>query len=99
MIIVAGTLQIEKDDARLAEPHIVEVMQKTALEKGCITYRFSKDLQTVGLFQIYEEWESKKDLDAHSKSSHIAAFLEVLSTKNIIARDLKVFEAIDIRTL
>tara|TARA_R110002126_G_scaffold67646_12_gene171256 strand:- start:1357 stop:1656 length:300 start_codon:yes stop_codon:yes gene_type:complete len=99
MIIVAGTLQIEKADAKLSKPHILEVMRKTAKEKGCIVYRFSKDLQTDGLFQIYEEWETEADLDAHSKSSHIAAFLDALSKINIISRDLKKFEAANIRPL
>lgn len=99
MIIVAGTLQIEVTDAILCEPHILEVMSKTALEKGCIVYRFSKDLQTEGLFQIYEEWETEEDLDAHSKSAHIASFLNALSTKYIISRDLKKFKASDIQPI
>lgn len=99
MIIVAGSLQIEKTDAKSCESHILEVMRKTASEKGCIVYRFSKDLQTDGLFQIYEEWETEEDLEAHSKSSHIAAFLNALSSKNIVSRDLKKFKASDIQPI
>lgn len=99
MIIVAGTIQFEPSDIEQVESHIREAVFHTVQEHGCICYRFCRDMNTEGLFQIYEEWESEPDLLNHLGTKHITAFLTALSNFNVVAQDVKVFEANQLRSL
>lgn len=45
----------------------------TRLEKGCIRYDLFTDDSDPKKFTFIEEWASKEDLEAHSKSDHLAA--------------------------
>lgn len=99
MIIVAGTIQFEASRLKEIEPHILLVMSHTVQESGCICYRFCHEMNTTGLFQIYEEWESEADLQRHLETDHIAAFLTALSEFKVLAQDIKVFEANMLRSL
>jgi quinol monooxygenase YgiN len=45
----------------------------TRLEKGCIRYDLFTDDSDPKKFTFIEEWASKEDLEAHSKSAHLAA--------------------------
>lgn len=99
MIIVAGTIQFEPSDLNEIEPHIVEVMAHTVKEIGCICYRFCRDMNVEGQFQIYEEWDNEPVLQRHLETDHIAAFLAALSDFKVLAQDIKVFEATKLRSL
>ncbi len=99
MIIVAGTLQFDEKDIELAKPHIINVMRETAKEQGCICYRFCPDMQTNGLFQIYEEWETAEDLERHSVAPHLQAFVKELSALNLLTREIVMYEASKLRNL
>lgn len=99
MIIVAGTIQFESSDIGQIEQLIQEVVSHTVQERGCICYRFCRDMNIAGLFQIYEEWESDSDLQRHLETAHIAAFLTALSDFKVLAQDVKVFEANKLRSL
>lgn len=99
MIIVAGTLQFEASHTDAVVPHILEVMKETLQEKGCICYRFARSLETVGLFQIYEEWDSEEDLNRHLETDHIAVFLKALAAFTVLEQDIKVLEAKVLRSL
>jgi quinol monooxygenase YgiN len=45
----------------------------TRAERGCIDYDLHQSHQDPAVFLFYENWESQKDLDAHSQSPHIQA--------------------------
>lgn len=44
----------------------------TRAEKGCLRYDLFQDIDDPKKFTFIEEWESKEDLDAHSRSAHLA---------------------------
>lgn len=99
MIIVAGTLQFEASQTDAIVPHILDVMKETVLEKGCICYRFARSLETDGIFQIYEEWDSEEDLNRHLDTDHIALFLKALADFTVLQQDIKVLDAKVLRSL
>ena len=68
MIVVTGTIELDAGNADSAVEHAIEVMRETALEDGCIYYRFYRDLENPALFRVYEEWESDAHLAAHLKT-------------------------------
>ncbi len=43
----------------------------TRREQGCIQYDLCLDADHPGKFTFVEEWESRADLEAHSRSLHI----------------------------
>jgi quinol monooxygenase YgiN len=46
----------------------------TRAEKGCINYDLHQSPNDPTLFLFHENWASKRDLDAHSKSAHLQAW-------------------------
>jgi len=49
----------------------------TNMEDGCITYNIYEDLRNPLRYVMIEKWQSKKHLDAHSKTAHFKAFFAV----------------------
>lgn len=99
MIVVTGTTELHPDDADKAVGYALEVMRETSREKGCIVYRFYRDLENPGLFRVYEEWETEDDLKAHLATPHLAAFRERLGALRIVARAVKLLEVSGERAL
>lgn len=99
MIVVTGTIELAAEDSETLIEPVIEVMRLTALEKGCIVYRFYRDLENAALFRIYEEWDSQADLDAHLKSPHIAEFGKALRSVRVVGQSIKVLEIESVRAL
>ena len=49
---------------------LVELVQKTRIEKGNISYSLYELADDPNVVTMLEEWESKEALDAHMKSEH-----------------------------
>jgi len=47
-----------------------ELVQKTRLEEGNISYALYESLDDPNVATMLEEWESKEALDAHMKTEH-----------------------------
>ena len=43
-------------------------------EVGCKTYYLTRDLYRDNCFFLYEQWNSKMDLDIHLKTTHMKEF-------------------------
>lgn len=93
MIVVTGTLEIDTADIGPAKEAAIAMMEETAKEDGCITYRFSHDIEYPERFRVYEEWESGEHLKAHFKTAHMARFGKALAALTVVSRDIKMFEA------
>ena len=92
MSVVTGTIELAAENADTAVGHAIEVMRETATEKGCIVYRFYRDLENPALFRVYEEWESETDLHAYLKSPHVAEFGRKLQEIKVLSWAIKVLE-------
>jgi quinol monooxygenase YgiN len=60
----------------------------TRKEPGCKAYIMHEDADQRGRFVFYEEWESKKMLDAHIARPHLQRFIEL--SDELFAGDMKV---------
>ena len=96
---MTGTIGLAADGADAAVGHAIEVMRETAAEKGCIVYRFYRDLENPALFRVYKEWESDEDLEAHLKSPHVAEFGRKLQEIRVLSRAIKVIDVSGVREL
>lgn len=57
------------------EAEVLEILHSfvapTRAEKGCVNYDLHVLKDQPGTFMFYENWETKADLDAHSKMPHL----------------------------
>ena len=67
-LIAEDFIQIDKIDIVL--PLYKELVEKTKLEQGCISYDLYHDLKNKGHFVFIEEWQDRNALDAHVNSEN-----------------------------
>ena len=72
------SLQLKEGAGPKFEEAFAKALVATRKEKGCITYDLNRDAQDAKRYMVYERWKSLADLDAHLKTGHIKALLEVL---------------------
>jgi quinol monooxygenase YgiN len=53
---------------------LLQMLEKTRLEEGCIQYDLHVALKEPGHFAFVENWASEETLKAHSESAHLKAF-------------------------
>jgi quinol monooxygenase YgiN len=78
MIVIAGSVAIRperRDDAIRAARTMAAA---TRGEAGCITYRFSVDVDDPNTMLLFEEWETEEALGRHFQTRHMEAFREAL---------------------
>lgn len=63
-----------------AKAFLLSLLVPTRKEKGCINYDLHQDNEMPTHFFLYENWESKADLEVHLKSPHLKAYFEVEKT-------------------
>jgi quinol monooxygenase YgiN len=80
MIVIAGSVTVKPDQRSQAVRAAIEMQTKTRTEAGCLSYRFSSDLEDPNRFFIFEEWQSEEQLAAHFQSDHMRVFREKLPT-------------------
>jgi len=99
MIVVSGEFEFEPGHDDAVRAAMIDMMNATAKEAGCLHYRFYRDVENPARYHVYEEWESGAHLGAHAKSAHMAAFREALGKIGVRMRDVKMMEAGDATTV
>lgn len=64
------------DAARRA---ILEIIEPTRAEPGCITFRLNEDVE-AGTLYLYEEWRDEAALTAHHEQSYTQGVFEAYQT-------------------
>jgi quinol monooxygenase YgiN len=93
MIVVTGMFEIAAEDRDAAVEAAIQMMNETAKEEGCITYRFYSDVEHPTKIRVYEEWETDTHLAAHTKTAHMAVWRQALGGLKVLSRAVKKFEA------
>lgn len=69
-LTVIAKFKINNDSIDKVKSELLKMVEPTYKEKGCIDYIFYQDMEDRSVVLLYENWESKEDLDAHMKSKH-----------------------------
>ena len=93
MIIVSGEFIFEPGQDDAVRAAMIDMMNETAKEDGCLHYRFYRDVEHPDRYHVYEEWESASHLGAHANSAHMGIFREALAKIGVVKRDVKMMEA------
>lgn len=76
------------------EKILLESVEKTHLESGCVFYAVHRSVQEPGVFLTYERWLSKQDMENHLSSIHIKQLFEKLPPLVAAPPELNVLETI-----
>lgn len=92
LVVIAKITAVEgKSEA--AKTALLELVEPTQQEAGCIQYTFHQDLNNPHLFYAYEIWESMDHLKAHGQSAHILA-MRAKTKDSIISSELSFLKGI-----
>jgi quinol monooxygenase YgiN len=89
-LIVAGWIDVSATDRDAYLSSRLDAMITTRAEPGCVEYVFSADPVDPGRVRLFEQWDSRADLDVH---------LQVLRAKPpasggvaVVARSVAIYE-------
>ncbi|KAA0969730.1 antibiotic biosynthesis monooxygenase [Aureimonas fodinaquatilis] len=93
MIIVSGIVRLAQPVPADMHADMLAVLTATRTEAGCLTYSYAVDVLEPDLIRIYEEWETREALDAHSNAPHMPAWRQALARVGVAERKLVTIEA------
>ena len=99
MIQVNGTIRVADDASEDGIAAIITMMEKSRAETGCIDYTFARDLTDPQVLVLFERWRDAAALAAHGQSEHMRAFQQVMAANPPLARDIRLYETDDGRSL
>lgn len=86
-LIIIAKITAAEGQSEAAKEALLELVEPTRAEAGCIQYDFHQDLKNPHLFYAYEQWETAEHLQAHGKSDHISA-MKVKTKGSILSSEL-----------
>ena len=95
MIVVTGTIDVHPEDVWPATTIAAEMVRRTEMEEGCISYRFYVDINHLTRFRLYEEWRDEAALAEHLRTPHMEAFLARIAELRILERSVIKYEVAD----
>ena len=60
---------------------LLSMIESTGKERGCLSHHVFRDIEDENAFSLIEEWETREDLDQHTRS---AKFGVLLGTKSLL---------------
>ncbi len=69
-LTIIAKFKLNKDSTEYVRSELLKMVEPTYKEKGYIDYIFYQDKDDPTILFVYENWESKEDLDAHMNSEH-----------------------------
>jgi len=66
---------------------LVSMIGAAGKEKGCLRYEIFWDIEGKTGFNLFEEWETREDLDRHLQSER---FSVLLGTKSLLAKPMEI---------
>jgi quinol monooxygenase YgiN len=78
MIVIAGSVAVRPERREEALRVARTMAAATRQEPGCVTYRFSIDVDDPNTMLLFEEWETEEALGRHFQTPHMDAFRAAL---------------------
>jgi quinol monooxygenase YgiN len=78
MIIVKGTIPLNREDREEAVALIREMADSSRRESGCLAYEVYLSVDDPDTVVLWQQWRSLDALEAHFASEHVDAFLDMI---------------------
>ncbi|MDX9972452.1 MAG: putative quinol monooxygenase [FCB group bacterium] len=72
-LTVVARIVAKKDSVEAVHGALLEILEPTRKEEGCIAYNLFRDTDNPAAFVMLEKWESAGHLDRHMATPHFAA--------------------------
>lgn len=76
-VSVVAKLTAKEGQEQRVEKELLDLVEKTRQEKGCINYDLHVSLDKPGTFFFYENWVSKGCLDNHFETPHLTRLVKL----------------------
>jgi len=80
-IRVVATIVAKADFKTKVTEALLEVIEPSRQEVGCLQYELHQDLDNDRTFVFYERWASEDALNQHNKTTHFQTFAKSLEGK------------------
>jgi len=87
MIAVKITLEVLPEKQLELMQTLLSLIEPVEKEPGCKSYYISCDINDKNCFCVFEEWETREDLEHHIKSLRFGV---LLGTKTLLQHPLKI---------
>ncbi len=87
MLTVIAELIVKEESIETVKSELLNLIEPTRLEEGCIEYRLHQDNDNPKVFIFFEIWENLTCLERHMESLHfknyISAVEDMIVEKNV----------------
>ncbi len=91
-LIIAGTVRVPPERFADLKPHMLAMLSASRAEDGCYEYSYGEDVAKPGLIRVFEAWRDQAALDAHVKTTHMAAWRATWPSFGVFDRKLFAYE-------
>ena len=89
-VIVAGYVRFAPGEIDRLSAEMDTVIAATRAEPGCEVYTYARLREDPDTIRIFEIWDSSDALRAHLATPHMAEWYAVLSSAEVLDRDVNV---------
>lgn len=94
MIKIVAKFYIKSENVELFKKTIVELVDKTRTEDGCITYELFQDINDSNILTFIEEWVNVEALTRHTKTEHFMRILPQLELLRDKPTEMNVYDLV-----
>jgi quinol monooxygenase YgiN len=98
-LIIAGTVRAPPQNLAALKPHMLAMLAASRAEDGCLTYSYGEDVAEPGVIRVFEAWRDQAAIDAHFKTTHMAAWRAACAEQGVSDRRLFAYEVASERPL
>jgi quinol monooxygenase YgiN len=73
-LTVVAKIQAKSGSEAVLHPELLQLIQPTLLEEGCLNYDLHRSIEDNTPFLFYENWTSRVFWKQHMASEHISVF-------------------------
>ena len=79
-ITVVAKVVAKPDAVEEVRAELLQLIEPTRQEPGCIEYRLHQDNSDPAVFVFYETWESATTLEQHTKTDHYIHYVGAVAS-------------------
>ena len=91
-VAVFGILRFPPEQITEVRPHLLQLVETTRANDGCIAYDVAEDLFDPGLIRFSELWPDRETLARHLQAPHIEPWREVARDCGLMERKFTAYD-------
>jgi quinol monooxygenase YgiN len=94
-VTVIAVIRAKSGRENEVRKELTALLGPTRQETGCINYDLHQHSEAADCFMFHENWDTKKDLDRHLTTPHVAAFLGKADELLAEPVDIQLYERVE----